>query len=522
MLPTLPAKRVSGPCRRLINVLLSSSLILLAGCAPLPGLKYLGAYANEEREEKNATAINIDVTSPRNHYFFIGLALSGGGSRAANFSASVLWELHKLGVLRHVQYISAVSGSTLPASYYVLFRKDEKKWNPGALQEAMSQSFEAWVALYALNPVRWPKFLTAYDRTNVLAEVFGNRLLEDRTFGEIPSDSPLLLLNATDAIHGRRFTFTNQSFDALRSDLSRLPVSVGVAASAAFPGALRYVTLRNFRGIEHPPRWDPLTKVSPERYTIPKYLHLVDGGVTDNLGVETLETLYLAYVDTYGGEIFERGCLMIVVDAHVPYLNVQAASQPDTQGIWDIVIDTNALDAATIFMQRRRQQRLEDFGFNPDHWYEMLLEGHVISPQVTSYTRRRPEDVKVPGVFLERARLRRESAARPDEELERTRKIQEKLSSCRVWHIPLSELTHWGTFSEFYEAEYQTKYEASMGMGYLEFGNRLLDVPTRFRISEDDLRNVWTAGKLLVQEPKSRAQICKWLHYLTGNDCRSP
>jgi len=520
--------RCCGPVGRLAGVVLCCSVTLSAGCAPLPGLKYVGAHANEEREsEKNTTTINIDVTSPRDHNYFIGLALSGGGSRAANFSASVMWELHKLGVLKHVQYISAVSGSTLPAAYYVLFREDDRKWNPEALQKVMSQSFESWAVLYALNPLRWPKFLSAYDRTNVLAEVFGDRVVDNKTFGEIPRDGPLLLLNATDAIHGRRFTFTDQSFDAIRSDLSSLPVAVGMAASAAFPGALRYVTLRNFRlrnfqELQPPLGWDPLVKRSPQHYTIPKYLHLIDGGVTDNLGLETLEALYAAYLGTFGGATFGQGCLMILVDAHMPYLNARAASQPDTRGIWDAAIDTNALDAATIFMQTRRQQHLETLGFTPDHWYGILLERHEVSPSSTLYTKRKPADVEMPGVFLEHARLRRESATGPDEDPERAQRIQQKLSSCHVWHIPLSELTLWGTFSEFYEGEYRSDYERSLGLKYLEFGNSLLNVPTRFRIDEDDLRNVWTAGRLLVQEPKSRALICKWLRDITGSDCRAP
>ena len=51
---------------------------------------------------------------------FVGLALSGGGSRSAVFGAAVLKELDRVGILRQVDVLSAVSGGALPAAYYAL------------------------------------------------------------------------------------------------------------------------------------------------------------------------------------------------------------------------------------------------------------------------------------------------------------------------------------------------------------------------------------------------------------------
>ena len=50
----------------------------------------------------------------------IGLALSGGGYRAAAYHIGTLRALHKLNVLDKVDVISSVSGGSITAAYYVL------------------------------------------------------------------------------------------------------------------------------------------------------------------------------------------------------------------------------------------------------------------------------------------------------------------------------------------------------------------------------------------------------------------
>src|SRR5574341_2681559 len=67
---------------------------------------------------------------------FVGIALAGGGSRAANFSAAVLYELGALGVLpQHVTALSSVSGSSITAAYYGLYASDPTWWNKEAFQQ---------------------------------------------------------------------------------------------------------------------------------------------------------------------------------------------------------------------------------------------------------------------------------------------------------------------------------------------------------------------------------------------------
>ena len=78
-------------------------------------------YINKAAEGSQSTHANYKVWDRDPHDgMFVGLALSGGGSRAATFSSAVMLELKKRGILQHVDFISSVSGGSLPAASYAL------------------------------------------------------------------------------------------------------------------------------------------------------------------------------------------------------------------------------------------------------------------------------------------------------------------------------------------------------------------------------------------------------------------
>src|SRR5688500_3478893 len=56
---------------------------------------------------------------------FVGIAISGGGSRFANFAAAAMFQLQKLGLLQKADYISSVSGGSMTAAYYCVSTDDE-------------------------------------------------------------------------------------------------------------------------------------------------------------------------------------------------------------------------------------------------------------------------------------------------------------------------------------------------------------------------------------------------------------
>ena len=87
------------------------------------------------------------------------------------------------------------------------------------------------------------------------------------------------MLNATDMESGDVFAFTPQPFDDICSDLGAMPISVGVAASAAFPVALSPMSLRNYRTAMTLARAAPsagwisadLTKLAPRYLDLEEY-----------------------------------------------------------------------------------------------------------------------------------------------------------------------------------------------------------------------------------------------------------
>ncbi len=106
----------------------SASIFLFNGCA-------LWSYNNKELKAKHPSSLEratFEITEPRgNEKVLVLLALSGGGSRAAYFSTSVMFRLqdffHNIDLLKEVDVISSVSGSSLPAAYYCITKDSEER-----------------------------------------------------------------------------------------------------------------------------------------------------------------------------------------------------------------------------------------------------------------------------------------------------------------------------------------------------------------------------------------------------------
>ena len=248
---------------------------------------------------------------------FVGLCLSGGGSRSASFSAACMFQLERVGLLQKVDYISSVSGGSLTAAYYCV---SGAEWNPGNVQKKLSHSFATDLMVQTfLMPWNWVALtFTDWDRSDLLAASFREVLFsrDGRTliYADLRPDRPRLLINATDLQSGRRFVFTDESFDQLNSDLSKYPIAYAVAASAAVPVILHPVTLRDYST------------------SFPQYRHLIDGGVSDNLGIQTLLETYAAQLAVarreHRADPYPNGAVFIVVDAHTQF-NAELSSKSD-------------------------------------------------------------------------------------------------------------------------------------------------------------------------------------------------
>lgn len=221
----------------------------------------------------------------------IGLALSGGGFRAAAFHLGVFRRLEEAGLLWNVDVLSCVSGGSIAGAFLA------SRWKqPGALDELERYLKSKSIAVASfiwglLDPTesRVDKLADSYDR-----DLFGNATLSSLSAG------PRIYLNATNLSTGNLFFFVAGGgktaelgeHELGHFDAGQVKISRAVAASSSFP-----------------PVFNPL-KLSREEYPTdrgPEYVTLTDGGVYDNLGVNPMlyETTDLDYaIVSDGGKPF--------------------------------------------------------------------------------------------------------------------------------------------------------------------------------------------------------------------------
>jgi len=205
-----------------------------------------------------------------------------------------------------------VSGGSFTAAYYGLygdriFTDFEERF--------LRKDVEGILFRKLFNPMNWVRLLSpAYGRADLAAEYYDKALFDGATFAKLQQpDRPLVVINATDLASGERMPFVQENFDMLCADFAAYPVSHAVAASSAVPVIFSPVTLENFAGRcgYQPPAWvaealkdETLTRRKivardiqglRDRHKRP-WLHLVDGGISDNLGMRAFYDT-LSFVD---------------------------------------------------------------------------------------------------------------------------------------------------------------------------------------------------------------------------------
>ncbi|MFA6242991.1 MAG: patatin-like phospholipase family protein, partial [Candidatus Hydrogenedentales bacterium] len=282
--------------------------LAIAGCASIP------PQNDPLTKAVGDSGYRLSNTPPgknNSDSMFVVLAFSGGGTRAAAFSYGVLeklrdteivWEGEPHRLLDEVDVITSVSGGSLPAAYYGLFGD---RIFEDFLDKVLCRNIGGDFMKQVFAPLNMVKlFSPRFGRTDILAKMFTSDIFEGKTFADLiaKNERPFLVINSTNIALGSRFEFTQQQFDLLNSDLASYPIGFAVAASSAYPGYLTPVTLTNYpKGPDfHPPAWiaEEERRDDPSRIRYPlfrdyqsylkpgsPYIHLVDGGVSDNLGI---------------------------------------------------------------------------------------------------------------------------------------------------------------------------------------------------------------------------------------------
>ncbi|MEO8508504.1 MAG: patatin-like phospholipase family protein [Betaproteobacteria bacterium] len=342
---------------RTVLLLLAAPLLLLAGCASRPVNPPVTAIYPDQgyRLVSRPHATNSDAKDS-----LVVLTFSGGGTRAAAFSYGVLEVLrrteivgplgNKIRLIDAIDVITGVSGGSFTALAYglygdKLFAEYEERFLKRNVQGELTSRF--------LSPSNWSALWSeTWGRSEMAAQLYDDILFNGATFADLErGNGPLIMVMATDISTGSRFGYTQQMFDLICSDLKAVPLSRAAATSSAVPLVLSPVTLNNYGGTCNYayPSWllsaaDPDNPARPAARALKRmeetrsyqdskdrpYLHLVDGGLADNLGMRAvLETLEeLEAVRMKGGKTPLDNVKRIVV------IVVNSLSSPKTN--WDL------------------------------------------------------------------------------------------------------------------------------------------------------------------------------------------
>jgi NTE family protein len=321
------------------------SLLAIGFCAALLGCTSIqNAPVNQPGSSASLAGkvhLNFEERSAQDDDL-IGLSFSGGGTRAAAFSFGVLTEMENTPVrgarapmLDRVDFISGVSGGAVTAAYYGLRKRAAlEDFRERFLLRNAEEGLETDLTIATIgralaggiNDSRgFPRWLDA-------------NLFNGATFAEFrETDRPRVWINASDIYNRTPFVFGATAFRAMCSDLSTYPLANAVAASAAVPVAFAPVVIKTFpKDCSDPlPGW--IVKARNDRNAPPMlssfakaisryhdgeipYIKLLDGGLVDNFGLSGFTIARLSADTPYGPlsphqAVKLRRALFLVVDA---------------------------------------------------------------------------------------------------------------------------------------------------------------------------------------------------------------
>lgn len=265
----------------------------------------------------------------------VGLALSGGGFRATLFGLGSLWRLNEAGLLGRLDRIASVSGGSILAGLLA------HRWRRLDFIEGTARNFKAEL----VEPVRALCNKTIDVSAGIkgiinpfksageyLAGCYDENLFHGATTRDMPDPSrpgePRFVLYATNMQTGRNFRFRQDMLADWKLGVARgasVPLAQAVAASSAFPPVFSPIIIKT-----EPATWTEGEDI-PHLDELRRRIVLTDGGVYDNMGLETL----VGKVD-----------LVLVSDAGAPFeVELEPSETPLQMGrVRDILIDqTRAL-----------------------------------------------------------------------------------------------------------------------------------------------------------------------------------
>ncbi len=236
----------------------------------------------------------------------IALCLSGGGYRAMVFHLGVFIRLNEAGLLSKIKRVSSVSGGSISAGVLGLRWKMLKFVN--GIAQNLDEEVIALVRRLADKTIDAESIvggmLLPGTISSRIEKAYADVLFGNATLQELPSDAegPRFVINATNVQSGALFRFSKPfAADWLVGMIRNPKISLAkaVTASSAFPPVLSPCILEVDPGDFVP---DPNCPLQKPPFT--SEIVLTDGGVYDNMGIETAwKSFQTVLVSDAGGKM---------------------------------------------------------------------------------------------------------------------------------------------------------------------------------------------------------------------------
>ncbi|MBX9828587.1 MAG: patatin-like phospholipase family protein [Xanthobacteraceae bacterium] len=280
--------------------------VWLAGCASLG----VSDPTNQPLSGKAAEAFAASRQDPTaGDDVLVGLAFSGGGTRAAAFAHGVLQEIDQTtarsrsgthSLLDRVGFVSGVSGGSVAAAYFGLKKRAaladfRERFLTRDGEQGLSTSINAVSLVRAMSG--------GVNDVRVFSRWLDDNLFNGATFADFrKTPGPRIWINASDIYNRTPFIYGEAAFISLCSNLATYPIAEAVAASAAVPVVFTPMVIKTYpkQCTDQPPEWLQKARNNPNAPPLlknfadalysysdgsTKYLKLLDGGLVDNFGL---------------------------------------------------------------------------------------------------------------------------------------------------------------------------------------------------------------------------------------------
>lgn len=285
----------------------------------------------------------------------IGIALSGGGIRATIFHLGLFKWLAENGLLEEVKRVSSVSGASLCVG--LIYSHNNLTWPssekflssvlPSIEKVILTNDIQTSAMLRLIcSPYYWNK------KVNIIAKQLERQWGVYGNLSDLSGDT-VWYTNCTTYETGKRFRFCKENMGDYKIGYVKqpnIPLSHVMAASAGFP-----ILIGPYCMYTNGYQWIPSKYSSTESPPKIKTIHLWDGGVYDNLGLESI------FKPDDAGTLRDGLDYMIVSNASAsigPYRRQRGLTFSNLKRLLDISMDqVTALRSRMVmdFMKRTNQ-----------------------------------------------------------------------------------------------------------------------------------------------------------------------